>query len=332
MDADLNESAKVTAPASSSGEGRNTMFANGNHNLSIADVDGDGKDEIIWGSAALDDDGSLLYSVGFGHGDAIHLADLNPDRPGLELFDVHEEKGTYSWDVHDAATGEILFQGGPAGVDNGRGLAADVVGGDHRGYEFWSSYGGMKSYDADGKDVTARNQNPFNAITGKQVGSKSPSMNFRIYWDGDALDELLDGTSITKYNTSGNATTLNLVTGRSGNGSPQSCNSTKSTPNLSADILGDWREEVILWSSKDSCTLNIYTSTYETAYRVPTLMHDHVYRMGVAWQNVAYNQPPHLGYYLPDFIDSFCASACWTTMTCVRPSSRPSISRWVACA
>ena len=89
------------------------MFANGNHNLSVADVDGDGKDEIIWGSAAVDDDGKLLYATGFGHGDAIHLGDLNPDRPGLELFDVHEEKGTYSWDIHDAATGEILMKSGP---------------------------------------------------------------------------------------------------------------------------------------------------------------------------------------------------------------------------
>jgi rhamnogalacturonan endolyase len=130
-------------------------------------------------------------------------------------------------------------------------------------------------------------------------------MNFRIYWDGDAQDELLDGINITKYNVSAEAAALKLVPGRSGNGSPASCNSTKSTPNLSADIFGDWREEVILWNSTNSSTLNIYTSTTTTDYRVPTLMHDHVYRMGVAWQNVAYNQPPHLGYYLPDYIESF---------------------------
>ena len=108
------------------------MFANGNHNLSIADVDGDGKDEIIWGSAALDDDGLLLYAVGFGHGDAIHLGDFDPDRPGLELFDIHEDKGTYSWDLHDAGTGEIIFKGGNSGVDNGRGIAAQLSD-SHRG-------------------------------------------------------------------------------------------------------------------------------------------------------------------------------------------------------
>jgi len=289
VDADMNESAKVTAPASSAGEGRNTMFANGNHNLSVGDVDGDGKDEIIWGSAAVDDDGKLLYSVGFGHGDAIHLGDLNPDRPGLELFDVHEDKGEYAWDVHDAATGEILWKGGQSGADNGRGVAADIVA-DSRGYEFWSAYGGFTS--------TSRNQTPYNIITGKSVGSGNPSQNFRIYWDGDAYDELLDGTTISKYGGS-----ASLGVGRSGI-SGQSNNGSKSTPCLSADIFGDWREELIVRSNSDDA-LNIYSTVTATDYRVPTLMHDHTYRMGIAWQNVGYNQPPHLGYYLPDYIESF---------------------------
>lgn len=289
-----------------SGLGRYTMYANGNHNLSVGDVDGDGKDEIVWGSAALDDDGKMLYSVGFGHGDAIHLGDLNPDRPGLELFDVHEEKGRYPWDLHDAATGEILWQGGQHGVDNGRGLAADIVE-SSRGYEFWSAYGGFDdnpNYDANSTDSDKqayRNQNPFNVISGLQAGNKKPSMNFRIYWDGDAQDELLDGTTIAKYNKDSDATTLGVgsssITG-------QSNNSTKATPNLSADIFGDWREELILRNSSNDA-LNIFSTVIPTDYRVPTLMHDHTYRMAIAWQNVAYNQPPHLGYYLPDFIDSF---------------------------
>ena len=279
-----------TAPQSPAGYGRNTMYGNGNHNLSVADVDGDGKDEVIWGSAALDDDGRLLYSVGFGHGDAIHLGDLNPDRPGLELFDIHEDKGTYAWDMHDAATGEILFKGGQSGQDNGRGIAADIVA-SSRGYEFWSAYGGF--------DSNVRNQNPFNAITGEEVGQKKPSMNFRIYWNGDKEDELLDGTTISRWNNGNTTTVLSM-----GNyNASQSCNGTKSTPCLQADILGDWREEVILWSKNDNCTLNIFTTNYPTDYRVPCLMHDHTYRMGVAWQNTAYNQPPHLGYYLPDYLD-----------------------------
>jgi rhamnogalacturonan endolyase len=289
VDANMNESAKVTAPASSSGLGKNTMYANGNHNLSVADVDGDGKDEIVWGSATVDDDGKLLYAVGFGHGDAMHLGDLNPDRPGLELFQVHEEKGTYAWHIHDAATGEILWKGGQSGQDNGRGLAADIVG-DSRGYEFWSSYGGF--------NTGSRNQNPFSAVSGTQVSSSKPSMNFRIYWDGDEYDELLDGITITKFPSS-----TALAVGRTSI-TGQSNNSTKATPCLSADIFGDWREELILRNSTNDA-LNIFSTVIPTDYRVPTLMHDHTYRMGICWQNVAYNQPPHLGYYLPDFIESF---------------------------
>ena len=289
VDANMNESAKITAPASSSGLGKNTMYANGNHNLSVADVDGDGKDEIVWGSATVDDDGKLLYAVGFGHGDAMHLGDLNPDRPGLELFQVHEEKGTYAWHIHDAATGEILWKGGQSGQDNGRGLAADIVG-DSRGYEFWSSYGGF--------NTGSRNQNPFSAVSGTQASSTKPSMNFRIYWDGDEYDELLDGITITKFPSS-----TALAVGRTSI-TGQSNNSTKATPCLSADIFGDWREELIVRNNTDD-GLNIYSTITPTDYRVPTLMHDHTYRMGICWQNVAYNQPPHLGYYLPDFIESF---------------------------
>ena len=294
FDASGNGTTQTFTPgASTSGRGRNTMFGNGNHNISIGDVDGDGKDEVLWGSAALDNDGKLLYSVGYGHGDAIHLADLNPDRPGLELFDIHEDNEPEAWDIHDAATGELLLYSGQSGIDNGRGLAADIVA-DSRGYEFWSAYGGFES--------DSRNQNPFNAITGKQAGNQKPSMNFRIYWDGDAQDELLDDINIYKYKTDASATRLGLGSRTYPTG--LSNNSTKATPCLSADILGDWREELILRNATDDA-LNIYTTIATTSYRVPTLMHDHTYRMGVAWQNVGYNQPPHLGYYLPDYIDSF---------------------------
>ena len=269
-----------------SGEGRNTMFANGNHNLSIADVDGDGCDEIVWGSAACDHDGRLLYAVGFGHGDAIHLADLDPTRPGLELFDIHEDKGTYSWDVHDAATGQILHKGGNSGVDNGRGIAAQLDA-EHYGFFFSSS--------------DERQQR--SAVTGQTVSNGSTSLNFRIYWDGDLQDELLDGSKIDKWNGSG--TSRLYINGKDpySYNSSSTCNSTKNTPNLQADIFGDWREELILWSSADHCTLNIFSTNMPTDIMLPTLMHDHVYRMGVAWQNTAYNQPPHLGYYLPDYIN-----------------------------
>lgn len=274
-----------TPAAATSGGGSRTLYGNGNHNLSVADVDGDGCDEIVWGSAALDHDGKVLYATGYGHGDAIHLADHNPDRPGLEVFQVHESS-PYGWDLHDAATGEIIFSA-TGSKDNGRGIAAQLSSSD-RGSYFTSS-----------NDRSQRS-----AITGKVASSGGSSMNFRIFWDSDLQEELLDGGTLTNWN--GNGTSALLVNGKNlyeHNGS-SSCNGSKSSPNLQADLFGDWREEVILWSSHDNRTLNVFSTYLPTKFRVPTLMHDHTYRMGIAWQNVAYNQPPHIGYYLPDLFSA----------------------------
>ena len=268
-----------TYSTNTSGKGsRHTAFGDGNHNLSCADVDGDGKDEIIYSSAAIDDDGSLLYCVGLGHGDAMHVSDLDPDHSGLEVFTVHED-GTepYGWDIHDAATGKILLHAS-GDTDNGRGLSADIDA-SNRGFEFWSS-----------NDRQIRS-----AQTGNVVKSTGVSVNFRMYWDGDLQDELFDGGKIDKWNGNG---TSRLYSPYEVNYS-STCNSTKSTPNLSCDLFGDWREEVILWNSADPSMLTIFATNIPTKFRVPTLMHDHVYRMGITWQNAAYNQPPHLGYYLP---------------------------------
>ena len=282
VDADMIESAKITAPIATRGEGSNTLYSNGNHNLSIADVDGDGRDEIIWGSAALDDNGKLLYATGFGHGDAIHLGAMDPDRKGMQVFEVHEEKGTYSWDLHDAATGEIIFKGGNAGKDNGRGMAADVIP-ESSGYEFWS----------------ADERQQRSVQTGEIVGQKNTSVNFRMYWNGTCYDQMLDGNTLDYWNGSSWDRLMTFYN----YGNSSTCNSTKKTPNLQADLFGDWREELILWDSSNSSTLNIFSTNIPTEYRVPTLMHDHTYRMAVAWQNTAYNQPPHLGFYLPDFVN-----------------------------
>ena len=263
--------------AATRGSGSATMYGNGNHNMSIADVDGDGCDEIIWGSAALNNNGRLLYATGFGHGDAIHLADHCPDRPGLELFQIHEES-PYGWDLHDAATGEVLYNA-TGGDDNGRGMAG-AFDAKVRGSLFWSSNDGS----------------PRSAVTGQTVYSSGGSSNFRIYWSGDLQDELLDGNIIDKWND-GYGGTSRLFTSWDV-GPSSTCNGTKKTPNLQADILGDWREELILHNGSDQ--LVIYSTTIPTSYSIPTLMHDHTYRMAIAWQNSAYNQPPHLGYYLPD--------------------------------
>ena len=268
-----------------------TAWGNGNHNISVADVDGDGCDEVCYGSATIDNDGKLLYAVGFGHGDAMHLADLDPDNPGYEIMDVHEEAYEnkdagigYGYDIHDARTGEVLSSG-QRDRDTGRGLAADWDA-EYRGCEF-----------------TFATQTSTYNCKGRSIYDTNPGMNFRIFWDGDAQEELLNDITISKWDK-GNISTLSLAASRA-TGNPASCNGTKATPCLQADIFGDWREEVILWNSTDASSINVYSSTYTTNYRVPTLMHDHVYRLGVAWQNVAYDQPPHLGYYLPDFIESF---------------------------
>lgn len=254
--------------------GSNELYGQGNHNLSVADVDGDGCDEIIYGSAALDHDGTFLHSTRRGHGDAIHVGDLDPDRPGLEIFQVHESS-PYGFTLRDARTGEILVEKSASG-DTGRGVAADVSAAT-RGAEMWSSANG---------DVYS--------VNGDVAGQGKPSCNFRIFWDGDVLEEVLDGTKLDKYGSGRLMTFYNY-------GASTACNGTKNTPCLQADILGDWREEVILYNS-DCTKLNIFTTTTPTEYRVPTLMQDHIYRMGVVWQNVAYNQPPHLGYYLPDSV------------------------------
>lgn len=277
-DANWTKTSK-TYSSSFAGEGRNTLYENGNHNMTVGDVDGDGKDEIIWGSCALDDDGQLLYSVGFGHGDAMHMGTFDPSRNGLQVFDVHEDKGTYSWDLHDAATGEIIFKGGNSGVDNGRGMCGHLLPGVNEAV-FSSS-----------DDRSQRS-----CATGSVINSKSASMNFRLYWDADLQEELSDGGyseayTISKYTTkTGNTSTIATLAGNS-------CNSTKRTPNLQADLFGDWREEVIL---HDNDALYIHTTTIPTDYNVPCLLTDHTYRMAIAWQQTAYNQPPHLGYYLPN--------------------------------
>ncbi|HYW79796.1 MAG TPA: rhamnogalacturonan lyase, partial [Thermoguttaceae bacterium] len=246
----------------------------GNHSVSVADVDQDGRDEIVYGSMVVDDDGSGRFSTGLRHGDALHVSDLDPTRPGLEVWGIHEnEKPVPGYEngfgaaMFDAATGEILW-GKVPGQDVGRGVAADIDP-EHLGAECWGSFGGL--YDC----------------RGRLIGRLPSSTNFLCWWDGDLLRELLDGNHIDKYNGS----RLLTADGCASN------NGSKSTPALSADLFGDWREEV-MWRTLDGKELRIYTTTIPTTHRFATLMHDPQYRLSVAWQNVGYNQPPHVGFYL----------------------------------
>ncbi|PAF29327.1 rhamnogalacturonan lyase [Paenibacillus sp. 7516] len=252
--------------------GNSGYAGQGNHNLSVADVDGDGKDEIIYGAMAVDDNGKGLYTTGLHHGDAMHLSDLDPDRAGLEVFQVHETPSNAGVEFRDARTGQLIW-GIPTTKDIGRGMAADIDP-RYKGAEVW----------ADGGLYTAK---------GQKIGTTLPSStNFGIWWDGDLLRELLDSNRIDKWDYA-NSKTVNLLTASG----VSSNNGTKSTPNLQADLFGDWREEVV-WRTSDSSALRIYTTTAVTDKRIYTLMHDPVYRLGIAWQNVAYNQPPHTGFYL----------------------------------
>ncbi len=248
-------------------------YGDGNHNCMPADVDGDGKQELVLGAVCLDDDGSVLWCTNLGHGDAMHLGDLDPSRPGLELWLCHEV-APYGYSLHDAATGEIIFRV-TADKDTGR-CGADNVWSGNDGGEFW----GSSVYDAKGNTLSC----------------KRPALNFFCYWDGDLEREILDGTTdspatITDMGADGNLRTLLTTTGY------YTCNSTKGTPCLSADLFGDWREEVIVRAA-DHKSIRIYATTYDTDYRVTTLMHDPQYRNQVAGQNAAYNQPPHLSYYM----------------------------------
>ncbi|HEX5218031.1 MAG TPA: autotransporter-associated beta strand repeat-containing protein [Verrucomicrobiae bacterium] len=249
----------------------------GAHSLTVGDVDGDGKDEITFGACAIDDNGTGLYTTGLGHGDALHQSDMNPDRNGLEVWMVHESPSSYGpngLEFRDAKNGGLIFGVDGQGADIGRGVAIDIDP-SRRGYEMWGSRGGLMS------------------ATGVQISSSRPGqMNFACWWDADTIREILDGTTISKWNpaTSSSGSILSP-------GGISSNNGTKSTPALSVDLFGDWREEVI-WRTSDNSSLRIYTTTAVATNRLVTLMHDPTYRVAIAWQNVAYNQPPHPGYYI----------------------------------
>lgn len=255
----------------------NQWEGQGNHQLSIADADNDGRHEIIYGSVVIDDDGSGLHTTGLGHGDALHVAHMIKGDPIPKIFMPHE------WDVpglslRNANDGSMLFQLNHSG-DVGRGVAAEIDS-EVPGFKMWAS-SGLGMYDLDGN----------------VVGNIPNSINHVIWWDGELSRELLNSNVISKWSVAQNSGT-NLLVGEGAS----SINGTKANPNLQADILGDWREEVI-FRTIDNNSLRVYTTTMPTQHRIYTLMHDPVYRTAIAWQNTAYNQPPHPGFYMASDMD-----------------------------
>lgn len=271
-----NGALKHTWTFDSAAPGWEAYSGMGNHSVTVADFDGDGCDEICVGAMTVDHDGKGLFTTGLRHGDALHAGRFIPSRQGMQVFGVHENEGdneivkrTPAVAMFDGATGEIIWQDG-LGQDAGRGVAADI---DPRydGAECWCNIGGLRRGD-----------------TGEIICNRKPdSCNFTIYWDADPLAELLDHVSISKWNW--NAESTDLLLKAEG---VVSNNGTKGNPCLSGDILGDWREEVI-WASEDQTELRIYSTTIPAVDRRATWMNDRQYRLAIAWQNVAYNQPPH---------------------------------------
>ena len=259
----------------------------GNHNLRVADVDGDGKDEITYGSMAVDHDGTGLYNTGFGHGDAIHLMAFDPASDRLQVWDCHENKRDGS-DFRDAATGKVIFQI-KSRSDVGRAMAADIDP-TNRGVEMWSTDShGIR--DIRGK-VVRRGNSTDEDNTKLVVNGRYLPVNFGIWWDGDLLRELLDHERVSKYDWK-NGEIVDIMRFDD----CQFNNGTKSNPCLQADLLGDWREEV-LTRTRDNSELRLYVSPIPTDYRIPCLMEDIPYRLSVATENVGYNQPPETGFYL----------------------------------
>ncbi|RED59178.1 cohesin domain-containing protein [Cohnella lupini] len=264
------------------------LTTQGGHSMTAADVDSDGKQEIIYAASTIDDDGTVMYNsagvmpVGseapgqtrrIGHGDMLHVADIDPDRPGLEIFMVHEGAASvpYGYTLRDALTGEIIY-GAYTGRDTGRGMVGDINP-NVRGLETWAV--------------------SLLSATGAPVSGGMPGTNMSIKWNADMTTQIVDGSGNSTPTIQQRYPTVSTVLTATGT---RTNNSTKGNPNLVADIFGDWREELIVRTA-DSSALRIFESTSVTDHKLHTLMHDAQYRAQVAGQQTVYNQADYTSYY-----------------------------------
>ena len=290
-----------------------TITTQGDHSLSLADVDGDGKQELVYGSATIDDDGSLLYSsvdvlpegsadpgatVRLGHGDAMHVTDIDPSRPGLEIWTAHEgaTSAPYGSVLRDAATGESLF-GAYSGRDTGRAMIGDVRP-DVPGIEVWSSMPG----GTEGSGLLS--------ATGDVLQAETPGTNMSIRWAGDLTTQIVNGSG-DQTPTIDDWTRGTVLTA----GGTLTNNGTKGNPSLVADVLGDWREELLVRTA-DSTALRFFTTTEPTTHKLTTLMHDVQYRVETARQQTTYNQPAYTSFYLASDVD-------WSTVPVLTAPTTP---------
>lgn len=278
------------------------------HAFRVADLDGDGKDEILYGSAAINDDGSELWCSGNGHGDVLHVGKFIQDRPGLQIVASFEEEETYGnighgygCQVIDARNGNLItgHAVGKAG-DVGRCIVADIDP-KNPGFEYWSSYGVV--YDDKGALVTP--STIYSCANGKNLGTeicpigvgKGVMYNVAVYWTGDSTRELLDRGLLMSQRNNSLLNRQRIVNFNVGYGSNEGNHSTKYNPCYYGDFLGDYREEVIM-GSEDGKSIYIFSTNHPTTHRLPHLMTDHTYDMSQAMQNIGYNQGTNLGYYV----------------------------------
>ncbi len=269
---------------SGSGLGRDpSPFAGmGGHSLSVADVDADGKDEVVYQAMTVDDDGKGLYSTRRRHGDSMHVGDFDPGRPGMELYLVSENEDdtkrfrTPGAGMHDARTGEPLWSHSP-GVDISSGVVADIDP-RHPGAEVWGGPGGLRN------------------VKGEEIGKRPRSSEWVIWWDGDLLREIYGGLRVFKWDWANEREEEIFAAEMPDRGGRRRWWGGR-WPVLTADLVGDWREEMLVLGP-DGKSIRLYTTTIPTEHRMPCLMQDRQYRLSIAWQNVVYNKPPHLSRFV----------------------------------